>query len=400
MVDDSEIDFTYLPFAAAGLAFRMLSISALALSNSRSGPNDTLPTGAWMIAVLSTRYSTLPALISFTALPTSNVTVPVFGLGISPRGPSTLPSLPTDFIMSGVATTASKSSQFSPWIFATMSSPPTKSAPASCASLSFSPDATTSTRLLLPPSPCGRITTPRTIWSACFGSTPSRIASSTVSSNLANAALVTVATASFSGYCGFAAATSLAFVYFFPTAIPSPRSRAGCGSGPPPTRTGQPRPGRGRVRLPDLDSHAARRAQHGLDRGLQVDAVQVGHLDLGDQLDLLHRDLADLVLVRLAAALGDAGLALQQHGHRRRLGDERVGAVGVHGDHDGDDQALVLGRLGVEGLAEVHDVHAGLAERGAHGRRGRRLARGDLKLDLSGYLLHRVRAFPPARNPV
>ena len=42
------------------------------------------------------------------------VTVPVFGLGIRPRGPSTLPSLPTDRIMSGVAITASKSVQPSP----------------------------------------------------------------------------------------------------------------------------------------------------------------------------------------------------------------------------------------------------------------------------------------------
>jgi len=60
-----------------------------------------------MIDVLSTRNSTLPALISCNALATSNVTVPVFGFGISPRGPSTLPSLPTDRIMSGVAMTAS-----------------------------------------------------------------------------------------------------------------------------------------------------------------------------------------------------------------------------------------------------------------------------------------------------
>ncbi len=40
---------------------------------------------------------------------------------------------------------------------------------------------------------------PRTIWSACLGSTPSRIATSTVSSNFANAAFVTAATASGSG---------------------------------------------------------------------------------------------------------------------------------------------------------------------------------------------------------
>ncbi len=43
----------------------------------------------------------------FTALATSCVTVPVLGLGISPRGPRILPSLPTERIMSGVAITAS-----------------------------------------------------------------------------------------------------------------------------------------------------------------------------------------------------------------------------------------------------------------------------------------------------
>ena len=50
---------------------------------------------------------TLPALISFTALATSKVTVPVLGLGIRPRGPSTLPRRPAERIMSGVAMTAS-----------------------------------------------------------------------------------------------------------------------------------------------------------------------------------------------------------------------------------------------------------------------------------------------------
>src|SRR6185436_72545 len=42
-----------------------------------------------------------------------------------------------------------------------------------------------STFLLLP-RPCGNTTVPRTIWSACFGSTPRRQVSSTVSSNFAN----------------------------------------------------------------------------------------------------------------------------------------------------------------------------------------------------------------------
>jgi hypothetical protein len=63
--------------------------------------------------------------------------------------------------MSGVATTASKSIQ-PPLIFSTRSSPPTKSAPASSASLIFSPAAKTSTRIDLPV-PCGSTTVPRTI---------------------------------------------------------------------------------------------------------------------------------------------------------------------------------------------------------------------------------------------
>ena len=40
---------------------------------------------------LSTRKSTLPPLMSLTALVTSMVTVPVFGFGMRPRGPSTRP---------------------------------------------------------------------------------------------------------------------------------------------------------------------------------------------------------------------------------------------------------------------------------------------------------------------
>ena len=46
------------------------------------------------------------------------------------------------------------------------------------------------------PVPFGRLTTPRTIWSACFGSTPRLSESSTVSSNLAVALVFTSFTAS------------------------------------------------------------------------------------------------------------------------------------------------------------------------------------------------------------
>ncbi len=57
----------------------------------------------------STRNSTWPDLASVTALVTFMVTVPSFGFGIRPLGPSTLPRRPTMPIMSGVAMTRSKS---------------------------------------------------------------------------------------------------------------------------------------------------------------------------------------------------------------------------------------------------------------------------------------------------
>ena len=131
---------------------------------------------------LSTRKVILPPLMSETALVTSMVTVPVFGFGIRPRGPRIRAIRPILAIWSGVAIAASKSSQPS-WIRATSSSVPTASAPAASASAAFAPAAKTITRAVLPV-PCGRLTVPRTIWSALRGSTPRRMATSTVASNL------------------------------------------------------------------------------------------------------------------------------------------------------------------------------------------------------------------------
>src|SRR5581483_7090021 len=173
----------YCPFAPDGLAFTSASRTACAFAISRSPGNDFLPTGTWTLPALSTLNSTLPALTSRTARATSKVTVPTLGFGMSPRGRSIFPSRPTWPMRSGVATAVSKSSQ-PPWIFSTMSSAPTKSAPASRASRSFSPLANTSTRTDLPV-PWGSTTAPRTIWSAYLGLTPRRTASSTVSSNFA-----------------------------------------------------------------------------------------------------------------------------------------------------------------------------------------------------------------------
>ena len=131
---------------------------------------------------LSTRKSILPPLMSATALATSGVTVPVLGFGIRLRGPSTLPRRPTLPMSSGEATAASKSTQPSE-IRAIRSSSPTTSAPAARAASARSPVANTTTRAVLPV-PWGRLTEPRTIWSALRGSTERRRATSTVASVL------------------------------------------------------------------------------------------------------------------------------------------------------------------------------------------------------------------------
>ena len=55
---------------------------------------------------------------------------------------------------------------------------------------------------------------------------------------------------------------------------------------------------------------------------------------------------------------------LDQHGRRRRLGDERERAVLEDGDLDGDDPAVLGLGLGVERLAELHDVDTVLASAG------------------------------------
>ena len=156
--------------------------------------NEALPITKCRFPFLSTRNSILPPLMSLTALPTSGVTVPVLGLGIRPRGPSTRPSRPTLPIMSGVATTASKSRK-PPWIRSIRSSEPTKSALAALASSARSPVANTSTRAVLPV-PFGRLTVPRTIWSCLRGSTPSRRATSTVGSNFVTLPALAMLTAS------------------------------------------------------------------------------------------------------------------------------------------------------------------------------------------------------------
>src|SRR5436309_1800664 len=85
--------------------------------------NDDFPTTVWITPVLSVRNSTRPPLASRTALATSKVTVPDFGFGMSPRGPSTRPRRPTWPMRSGVAIATSKSSQPPSMRLATSSAP-------------------------------------------------------------------------------------------------------------------------------------------------------------------------------------------------------------------------------------------------------------------------------------
>src|SRR6201996_1284815 len=140
----------------------------------------------------------------------------------------------------------------------------------------------------------------------------------------------------------------------------------------------------------DLDPHRPRRALDALDRCIHRCRVQIGHLLGGDLAHLLLGHGADLGLVRCARTLGGAGSLLQEHRGRRGLGDEGEGAVHVDRDHDRDGESghLLVLRAGVELLAELHDVDLRLTERRAHWRRGRRLARFDLQLDLCLYFLN------------
>src|SRR4051812_2451418 len=131
----------------------------------------------------------------------------------------------------------------------------------------------------------------------------------------------------------------------------------------------------------DGDAHRASGTRDDLGGLLHVVRVQVLELRLRDLTDLGGAEPADLRLVRLAGALGDAGGLLDELRSRRGLRDEGEGPVLVDRDLHRDHVAALRLRLGVVRLAELHDVDAVLTQRGAD-RRGRRgLAGLDLQLD-------------------
>src|SRR5207248_4429071 len=112
-----------------------------------------------------------------------------------------------------------------------------------------------------------------------------------------------------------------------------------------------------------------------------VARVQVWHLRLRYPVYLVAREPADLQPVRLARALVEPQRLLDQDGGGRRLRDEGEGAILEDSDLDRGDASVLVARLRVERLAELHDVDAVLAECRADRRRRVRLPARDLELD-------------------
>ena len=110
IVDDAATPFRYRPFDGRGLGPEDLVEHRVVVLEQRSRRRSS-PCRSARARCRSGRCGTRPcrALNSPTVLPTSVVTVPVFGFGIRPRGPSVRPSLPTWPIRSGVAMATSKS---------------------------------------------------------------------------------------------------------------------------------------------------------------------------------------------------------------------------------------------------------------------------------------------------
>src|SRR5437879_7657268 len=103
MVEDTDTLRRYTPFTFEGFDLFTASTSATKLSFSCSGVNDARPIEHCTMPDLSARYWIWPALAFLSAAATSGVTVPTFGVGISPRGPGIWPSCPTTLIESGLA---------------------------------------------------------------------------------------------------------------------------------------------------------------------------------------------------------------------------------------------------------------------------------------------------------
>ena len=141
-----------------------------------------------------------------------------------------------------------------------------------------------------------------------------------------------------------------------------------------------------RRNLFDRDAHRPGGAGDDLGGLVDVVGVEVGLLGLGDLAHLIPGHLGDLGLVRLGRTLLHTGGLQQQPGGGRGLQLEREAAVLVDRDLHGDDVPALVLRRGVVRLAELHDVDAVLAERGADRRGGVGRSGLDLQLDQPGDL--------------
>src|ERR1700732_1682477 len=137
-----------------------------------------------------------------------------------------------------------------------------------------------------------------------------------------------------------------------------------------------------------VDAHAAGGAGDGAHRGVEVCGGEIGLLEFGNLFQLLARDLANFGGIGGAAAFFNADRLADEHGRRWRLHEEGEAAVSIDGDHHRNGQALLhLLGLGIELLAQLHDVHALLAQRRPDRGRGIRRAYRHLQLDVALYFL-------------
>jgi len=188
MVDEITMLLTYLPLAEAGLALMTLEIRAPGVFRQLLRLKRDLAHGAMDDSRLVDAETPLFRLLLLSQrVPRQTVTVPVWGWASDLSGPIPYPAYQQTSFISGVATTASKSTH-PPWILTTRSSPPDSSAPASRPSRTLSPEAITMTPLGLSQPVGQKLPFPRTICQRAWDQTPKRMATSTVSSNLANAA--------------------------------------------------------------------------------------------------------------------------------------------------------------------------------------------------------------------
>src|SRR5688572_10239132 len=106
-----------------------------------------------------------------------------------------------------------------------------------------------------------------------------------------------------------------------------------------------------------------------LHRAVEVDRVQIFHLQLGDLLYLGARYLTDLLFVRYARAFRDLGGFAQEHCCWWGLQYERERPIGINSDFRGQHFALTIRRAGIVLLTKGHDVDTMTSQRGAYRRR-------------------------------